>query len=409
MTTTLQHWQGRITAVAFTSLTGAFGLNLAIGQFIAPLMDSLAWSLAATSTVVAVNTLAWGLFQPLAGRLIDRIGPRQVMAGSASLMGLSYVTLATVTEYWQFLILFGVVVAAGFAGCSSMPSSVLVARWHTKSRPRALAVSSMGINAGQLLLLPLAGVLVTMLGWRAAFLALGAIMLALVVPVLWFGARNSPSDVGIRSDGTLEPAGAPTTLRDALSDRQFWTISLSFAGCGYSLYLFTTHMPKLALELSGSPSTGGWLMALVALCSAASMWLTGQWAAKRWGKRVTLIVLHTARAVSFTVLALAPSLPAFILGVVMFGLSSFPVIPLTTGLVADRFGGTAMGGILGSSWLIHQIFAALGVLLGGLLRDATGSYSASFASGAAVLIASTVLTWLISERRFQVRPSPTAA
>ncbi len=70
MTTTLQHWQGRITAVTFTSLTGAFGLNLAIGQFIAPLMDSLAWSLAATSTVVAVNTLAWGLFQPLAGRLI---------------------------------------------------------------------------------------------------------------------------------------------------------------------------------------------------------------------------------------------------------------------------------------------------------------------------------------------------
>lgn len=97
--------------------------------------------------------------------------------------------------------------------------------------------------------------------------------------------------------------------------------------------MFTTHMPKLALELSGSPSTGGWLMALVALCSAASMWLTGQWAAKRWGKRVTLIVLHTARAVSFTVLALAPSLPAFILGVVMFGLSSFPVIPLTTGLI----------------------------------------------------------------------------
>ena len=173
--------------------------------------------------------------------------------------------------------------------------------------------------------------------------------------------------------------------------------------------MFTTHMPKLALELSGSPSTGGWLMALVALCSAVSMWLTGQWAAKRWGKRVTLIVLHTARAVSFTVLALAPSLPAFILGVVMFGLSSFPVIPLTTGLVADRFGGTAMGGILGSSWLIHQIFAALGVLLGGLLRDATGSYSASFASGAAVLIASTVLTWLISEGRFQLRPSPTAA
>ncbi|SUF08983.1 Uncharacterised protein [Rhodococcus gordoniae] len=85
--------------------------------------------------------------------------------------------------------------------------------------------------------------------------------------------------------------------------------------------------------------------------------------------------------------------------VVLFGLSSFPVIPLTTGLIADRFGGTAMGGILGSTWLIHQLFAALGVLMGGVPHDATGSYGISFLSGAAVLLVSTVLTWLIREQR----------
>lgn len=396
-----RRWGARITAVAFVSLTGAFGLNLAIGQFIAPLMDSFGWSLATTSAAVAVNMLAWGLFQPVAGRLIDRVGPRAVMTFSAALMGFAYIALAGVTEFWQFLLLFGIVVAIGFAGCSSMPSSVLVARWHTTRRPQALAISSMGINAGQLLLLPLAGVLVAAFGWETAFIALGAVMLVVVAPVIWFGARNSPANAGVERDGPPVEAVAAATLRDALGDRQFWLIGLGFAGCGYSLYLFVTHMPKLALELGGGPSTGGLLMALVAACSAVSMWATGQWAAKKWGKRPTLILLHTVRIVAFILLALAPSLPLLVAGVVLFGFSSFPVIPLTTGLVADRFGGTAMGGILGSTWLIHQLFAALGVLAGGVLREGTGSYSAAFASGAFVLVGSTVLTWLIAEGRFQ--------
>lgn len=401
-----QRWGARITAVAFVSLTGAFGLNLAIGQFIAPLMDSFGWSLAATSAAVAVNMIAWGLFQPVAGRLIDRSGPRAVMTVSAAVMGLAYIMLAGVTEFWQFLIVFGIVVAVGFAGCSSMPSSVLVARWHTKRRPQALAISSMGINAGQLLLLPLAGVLVAAFGWQTAFLALGAVMLVIVAPVIWFGARNSPAEAGIQPDGPPVQVAA-ATLREALGDRQFWLISLGFAGCGYSLYLFVTHMPKLALELGGGSSTGGLLMALVAACSAVSMWATGQWTAKRWGKRPTLIWLHLVRIAAFVLLALAPSLPVLIVGVVLFGVSSFPVIPLTTGLVADRFGGTAMGGILGSTWLIHQLFAGLGVLAGGVLRETTGSYSTAFASGAVILVASTVLTWFIAEGRYRATPATT--
>lgn len=404
--TQTRRWGARITAVAFVSLTGAFGLNLAIGQFIAPLMDSFGWSLAATSAVVAVNMVAWGLFQPFVGRLIDRVGPRILMTVSAAVMGLAYIALAGVNELWQFLILYGVIAAIGFAGCSSMPSSVLVARWHTTRRPQALAISTMGINAGQLLLLPLAGALVATLGWQPAFLALGAVMLTIVTPVVWFGARNSPTEAGIQPDTPAKVVPA-ATLRKALSDRQFWLISLGFAGCGYSLYLFVTHMPKLALELGGNASTGGLLMALVAVCSAMSMWATGQWAAKKWGKRPTLIRLHLVRITGFILLAIAPNLPVLIAGVVLFGASSFPVIPLTTGLVADRFGGTAMGGILGSTWLVHQLFAGLGVLAGGVLREATGSYSSAFASGAVVLVASTVLTFLIAEGRYQASQATT--
>lgn len=397
-------WGARITTVAFISLAGAFGLNLAIGQFIGPLMGDFGWSLAATSGIVAISTLVWGLAQPAMGRAIDRAGPRTVMTASVAAMGLSYLLLAGITEFWQFALLFGVAVAISFAGCSSMPASVLVARWHVRRRPQALAISSMGINAGQLLLLPLAGLLIASIGWRGAFLTLGIVMLAVVTPVVWFGSRNSPSDVGLTVDDNPAQWRAAADLREALKSRQFWLISLGFAGCGYTLYMFTAHIPKLAVDLGAGKAAGGELMAIVAVCSAVSMWVTGQWAAKRWGKRLPLLALHLVRIASFVLLAVASNLPTLVVAVALFGLSSFPVIPLTTGLIVDRFGGSAMGGILGSAWLIHQCFAAIGVLAGGLLREATGSYVASFASGITVLIVSVVLTLLIQELRVEVDP-----
>lgn len=397
-------WGTRITTVAFVSLTGAFGLNLAIGQFIGPLMGTFGWSLTATSGVVAASTLMWGLAQPVMGRTIDRAGPRVVMTASAIIMGASYILLALITVFWQFALLFGITVAIGFAGCSSMPASVLIARWHVHRRSQALAISSMGINAGQLLLLPLAGALIASIGWRAAFSALGVVMLIIVAPAIWFGSRNSPADVGQMADGSTTGPNATAELRDALRTRQFWLISLSFGGCGYSLYMFTTHVPKLAVDVGAGTATGGGLMAIVALCSAVSMWVTGQWAAKRWGKRRPLLALHLVRIASFILLAVAPNWPTIVAAVVLFGLSSFPVIPLTTGLIVDSFGGNAMGGILGSTWLIHQLFAALGVLLGGLLRESTGNYTAAFGSGVAILVVSVFMTLFIREQGHEAAP-----
>lgn len=388
----------RMTAVAFVSLTGAFGLNLAFGQFFAPLAQQFRWGLGVLSGAVAVNMIVWGLMQPVAGRLVDRLGPRAVMSAGAGLMGSSFLLLAAVGQVWQFVLLVGVVSAVGFAGCSSMPASVLVSRWHVRGRPRALARSSMGINAGQLLLLPLTGAVIAVGGWRAAFLTLGAVMLALITPLIWFGARDHPADVGQDPDGqpgTVARGVDSARLGRALSDREFWMTSLSFAGCGYSLYLFITHMPKLAIELGGTTATGGWLMALVAACSAVSMWASGQ--CRRWGKRWSLTALHLLRAAAFVVLALSPGIPMLIVGVALFGLSSFPIIPLTTGIIADRFGAGAMGGILGSTWLTHQVFAAAGVFLGGLLHQLSGNYTLSFASGAAALAVSAVLAARIRE------------
>jgi MFS family permease len=388
-----------VVTAAFLSLVGAFGLNLAAGQFFAPLSERFGWTLPQLSATVAVNMLVWGLLQPVAGRFIDRFGPRLVMTVSAATMGVSYCLLATVTEFWQFLLLFGVATAVGFAGCGSMAASVLVSRWYVAGRPRALAASTMGINAGQLLLLPMAGLLIGLAGDRTTFVVLGGVMLVVIVPAILLLARDTPGEVGQFQDGNPDATAAVASglpLSTALRDREFWLTTLSFGACGYSLYLIITHLPRYAIELGGGTSTGGQLMAVAAAGSALSMW-TQTRTAGRWPRTRMLLLLHVGRALVFTGLAFATSVPQLYVLAAGFGLVSFPVIPPTTAIIAARFGANAMGGILGSTWLVHQLFAAAGVFGGALLHDATGSYSAAFASGAIALVFGAALIALVRE------------
>jgi MFS family permease len=147
----------RVAAIGFLVMTAAFGLNFAAGQFLAPLGREEGWSVAALSAAAALNTAVAGLVQPATGRLIDRVGGRPVIAVALALLAGAYVLLAVVAELWQFFLVYGLLAGIGFGSASSMAVSVLVSHWYTRRRATVLARVFMGINAGQLTLLPLGG------------------------------------------------------------------------------------------------------------------------------------------------------------------------------------------------------------------------------------------------------------
>ncbi|WLV25390.1 MFS transporter [Aciduricibacillus chroicocephali] len=384
----------RVVAIAFITLMGAFGLNLAAGQFFAPLSNSFGWSLTTISLAVSINMITWGIFQPIMGKMIDRFGPKPVIAGGASIMGISFLLMATITEIWQFYFYYGILTAIGFAACGSMANSVLISRWFIKKRPMMLARSSMGMNIGQLLLLPLTGFLIGTSGFKSAFLTLGLIMLIVVVPLITFMTKNEPAEVGQYPDNneeTVFSAPVSSRLSEALRNKTFWIASLGFATCGFTLYMTTMHLPKLAVDLGGAESLGGQLLGLAAFASAISMWLTGQWTSK-FGKKRLLLTLYSIRFLSFIWLATATTVWQLYVFAIVYGLASMPVIPLVTGVIGERFGKNAMGLILGSVWLIHQAAAASGVFIAGYLRSIYGSYTPSIWLGAAVLAFGALIT-----------------
>jgi MFS family permease len=390
---------------------GAFGLNLSAGQFFAPLSSVYGWNISTLSLAVAMNMITWGLFQPAAGRLIDWFGPKPVIASSTAIMGIAFLLSATITEVWQFFLYYGVLTAIGFAGCGSMANSVLVVRWYVRGRARMLARSSMGINMGQLLLLPLAGWLVATAGYQMAFVVLGSLMLVVVTPVVLVFVRNDPRAIGQAPDGDPRAEFRPppsAALSEALQSRDFWAATLGFVTCGYSLYLVAIHLPRYAIDLGGGLALGGQLLGIAAAASAGSMWLTGQLAPRR-GKKELLLWLYLLRTACLIFLALSTSLWQLYVFAVLYGAASFPIIPLKTGLIGDRFGANAMGSILGSAWLLHQVFAALGVFAGGYLRTLTGSYHAAFWSAAALLALGALSTNFFRETGRSAGPALTHA
>lgn len=397
----------RMVTLAFIVLMGAFGLNLSAGQFFAPLRAEHGWPLSTLSLAVAVNMLVWGILQPFMGRLVDRIGARPVIAASTALMGAAFLLSTTIDQQWEFFLYYGVLTAIGFAGCGSMANSVLIARWYRRRRATMLARSSMGLNVGQLVFLPLAGWLILAGGADLAFATLGALMLLVITPLVAFGMRNDPADVGQQPDGEHGAAAATppsASLDEALRSGDFWAATLGFVTCGYSLYMVTMHLPAFAVDVGGSQALGGQLLGIAAGVSAVTMLYVGQLVG-RLGKKPLLIGLYVLRAGALAWLALAAAPWQLYLFAVIYGASSMPIIPLKTGLIGDRFGAAGLGAIMGSAWFAHQIMAALGVYFGGVIREVTGSYAPAFASAAFLLVLGGLATSFVRLRA----PEPTPA
>lgn len=397
---------GRMAAIAFVVLMGAFGLNLSAGQFFEPLQADHGWPLSTLSLAVAVNMIVWGVLQPFMGRLVDRIGARVVLSVSTALMGLAFLLSTTIEQRWEFFLYYGVLTAVGFAGCGSMANAVLVARWYHRRRATMLARSSMGINIGQLALLPLAGWLIHRGGAELAFAVLGALMLLVIAPMVVLGVRNEPADLGQQPDGDGVAATATArgaTLGEALRTADFWAATGGFVTCGYSLYMVTMHLPAFAVDLGGSRALGGQLLGIAAGASAVAMWYLGQ-LAPRVGKKPLLLGLYLVRAAALAWLAIATAPWQLYVFALVYGAASLPIIPLKTGLIGDRFGAAALGAIMGSAWFAHQILAALGVYAGGLVRETVGSYGPAFASAAILLLLGAAATSAMTEG--QRSPAP---
>ena len=184
------------------------------------------------------------------------------------------------------------------------------------------------------------------------------------------------------------PRQSILAVRAALGERNFILLSLGFFTCGFQLAFLGTHLPGY-LSLCGMPaSSGAWALMLVGGAN-----IIGSYACGRLGQVVkphlVLAALYAIRGVAILAFYLAPKdmLTTAVFAVVM-GLTWLGTVPLTTSVLAQRFGVRDIGALFGVSFISHQIGGFLGAWLGGVTFDMTGSYDVAFlATAAAGLVA----------------------
>src|SRR5471032_3198531 len=228
-TRTRLHYAYIVAALAFVLLIAAAGVRSSPTMLIQPLQSEFHWTTATISAAIALNLLLFGLIGPFAAGVFERFGLRRTIAGALALMAVAAAASVFMTQSWQFLLLWGGMVGVGAGSISLVAGATIVNRWFDTNRGTVMGLLTASNATGQLIFLPLFGLLVTRTGWRSEVLFIAAVC-AVLAPLALLLLREHPSDMNVAMLGAtavvvperslVKPfTNALTALRDGLRTR----------------------------------------------------------------------------------------------------------------------------------------------------------------------------------------------
>jgi len=393
-----------VIAVAAFALLFASGLRSMFGVLIGPLEREFGLDRATLGTVGALALFLYGAMGPLAGRLADGWSTRAVLALGLLLLGVGELLASRANGLLAVYITLGVVVALG-AGATGMPSvTSLAARWFSDKRGLALGILSAGMSAGQILVIPGAQWVTDHAGWRASLTILGFVSLAIVLPVFLL-VRDRPA----RSDGSAAPsghAGDGLATPSAIRTLPFWLLAGSFFVCGYtSTGLVLTHFIPDCIDRGFSGQTASIALGVMGALNVVGT-LGAGWVCDRFGRVVPLAAFYLFRGLTLVALIFVHEPVGLFVFAGAFGLNYIATVPPTSSLTARIFGARSAGELYGWIFVSHQVGAALGAWVGGVVYSSAHSYGPAYVSAAILSVLASIMVLSIRDMpRFAARPA----
>ena len=378
------------------------GLRQSLGLFLPPLRAELGVSASAFSFAVALQSVVWGVSQPLLGMLADRWGARPVVV-AAALVFASGLLLMGWPGGTLGLDLGGALIGIGIAGTG------LGVIMGTVSRAVALERRSQTVGAvaavgslGTLILAPLGQWLIDGAGWRSALLAFAAVAASMAA----LGVAIRPVTSARPVNGAADD-GPPLrdVLRAALRHPGYLAMTAAFFACGFQLMFITVHLPAYLASCGLPPSLGGTAMGIIGLCNTIGTFGVGLLGARYSQKRL-LAGLYLCRTLTIVLfLALPLSALSTLIFASAMGLLWLGVAPLVSGLVGRVFGLKHFGTLYGIVFFSHSLGSTAGSLVGGTSFDLTNSYGPAWGALIVVGLIAFSLQWPMDDRPFAIPPT----
>jgi MFS family permease len=349
----------------------AFGPRSTLGLFLAPVTQEKGWGRDVYAFALALQMLLWGAAQPFVGGIADKFGAVRVMWVGAVLYALGLVGMSYATSQGALIVSAGFLIGFGLAGTSFTVvigafGKLLPVHWRSLSFGIGTAASSFG----QFLFSPLAVGLNQSLNWHYTLMIFAAVVLA-VMPLSL--ALALPRDAQTNANtGPTQSVGQ--ALREAMSHRSYVLLILGYFTCGFQVFFITIHLPAYLVDRGLGVDIGAWTIGLIGLFNIIGS-ISAGYLGDKMPKRYILATIYFLRSLAILVFILVPASPltSMIFGATI-GLLWLSTIPPTQALVALMFGTRWLTMLAGLAFFSHQVGGFLGVWLGGILYERTGSY-----------------------------------
>lgn len=351
----------------------SFGPRSGLGFFVQPMSREFGWGRDIFGLALAVQNLLWGLGQPIAGAVADRFGVMRVMWVGAALYATGLFLMSHATTPLSLDIGAGVLIGFGLSGCSfNLVLSAFSKLLPPERRGIALGAGTAAGSFGQFLFAPFGVAMIDNFGWQAALSVFAAMML-LILPLSL--ALSTPAAAATIPVPASDQQSFKTALAEAFGHRSYVLLVLGFFTCGFQLAFVTVHLPAYLSDRGIPTSTGGWVLAAIGLFNIIGSLSVG-WLQNVLPKRYILSAIYFTRALATIAFISFPITPlsAIAFGAIS-GLTWLSTVPPTSALIALMFGTRWFATLYGFAFVSHQVGGFLGVLIGGIAFERTGSYN----------------------------------
>jgi len=399
-----------IVALCFCIQAIGVGAHFTFGIFFKPLLADFHWSRATLSGAQSLAILIGGFLGILVGKLNDRLGPRIVMSVTGFLLGLGFLLMSRLDTVWQLYLFYGVVVGVGMSSIDVIALTT-TARWFVRRRGIMTGIVKAGTGTGQLVMPLVASILIAGSGWRNSYIVIGAMVMALLIPIGQL-LRRDPARMGLLPKGNGEtqivrPNLAETGyyLHEAFQTRQFWTICFVNLATMFCLRIIIVHIVPHATDLGIQSTTAAGILSTIGGISIGARLIIGI-TIDRIGNKHSMIIGFILLISTLLWMQLVKELWMLYIFAVVYGFAHGGLLTITSPIVAEYFGVRSHGVLFGVVVFAGTIGGAIGPILAGYIFDVTGSYNLAFWACITTAAIGLVLILSLKQTKSNVRELP---
>ncbi|QMV20382.1 MFS transporter [Granulicella sp. 5B5] len=361
-----------MVAAAFVGVMVSFAamVPFTFSLFLVPLQGAFGWKREAISQAFAIAALTVAACSPMIGTLLDRLPPRRILLPSIVVFACAMASLSLlgghIAQFYGTYMVLGIV----GNGTAQLAYSRAVLTWFERRRGLALAIVLTGSGTGSIVLPMLAQHMISQHGWRAAYVALGAVAL-LGLPLTALLVRNRPD-----APKEVSTATVAVKIGEVLRTRVFWLIAIPVMLSALSLNGAIAHLAALLIGRSVTPASAALALSMLGVSGIVGRLMTGHLLDRMFAPLVSLGVLLIA-AMGIVTLAYATTAAAGIFGAFMMGFGSGSEADVVPYLIAKYFGRARFSTLYGLSWTAYAVGGATGPVLMGHAFDKAGTYLTS--------------------------------